>query len=234
MGDRRARFRAGARVGLGPSAATLPLGMTFGALAVAGGWGPWAPIVASMLAFSGSAQFVAATVLAGGGGVALAVSAAALMNARIVPMGLAIAPYLSGGRARKAVESLALVDASWVAAHLGDGRFDRYRLFGATAVQYPAWLGGTVLGVVFAPPSAVIETCGLDVIFPAFFLVLLIDELRGSRTRVGALSAALGGVISGLLLLVVPVGVALLGAAAAAAVGLAGGRAAGADEEVPA
>src|SRR3954454_4518358 len=148
------------RVGFGPAAATLPLGMTFGALAVTGGWGPWAPIVASMLAFSGSAQFAAATVLTGGGGGALAVTAAALMNARFVPMGLAIGPYLSGGRIRKAVESLALVDASWVGAHLGGGRFDRYRLFGATAVQYPAWLGGTVLGVVFAPSPAVIETYG--------------------------------------------------------------------------
>jgi predicted branched-subunit amino acid permease len=79
---------------------------------------------------------------------------------------------------------------------------------------------GTVLGVVFAPSPAVIETSGLDVIFPAFFLILLIDELRGSRSRTGVLSAVLGAVISGVLLLVVPVGVALLGATAAAAVGL--------------
>jgi len=228
------RFRAGMRVGFGPAAATLPLGMTFGALAVTGGWGPWAPIVASMLAFSGSAQFAAATVLTGGGGGALAVTAAALMNARFVPMGLAIGPYLSGGRVRKAVESLALVDASWVGAHLGGGRFDRYRLFGATAVQYPAWLGGTVLGVLFAPSPAVIDTYGLDVIFPAFFLILLIDELRGSRSRTGVLSAVLGAVISGVLLLVVPVGVALLGATAAATVGLPKTRDVGGEKEQPA
>ncbi len=233
MDDRRERFLAGMRVGLGPAMATLPLGMTFGALAVTGGWGPWAPIVASMLAFSGSAQFAAATVLAGGGGSALAVSAAALMNARFVPMGLAIGPYLSGGRLRKAVQSLTLVDASWVGAHVGGGRFDRYRLFGSTALQYPAWLGGTALGVVFAPPPAMIETYGLDVLFPAFFLILLIDELRGSRSRTGLLSAALGAVISGVLLLVVPLGVALLGSAAAAAVGLPATREVRVDHDQP-
>lgn len=220
MDDTGKRFRDGMRAGLGPAVATVPLGMAFGALAVSGGWGPWAPVVASMLVFSGSAQFTAATVLAGGGGGALALSAAGLMNARFVPMGLAIGPYLSGGRARKALESQAVVDASWVAAHLGGGRFDRYRLFGATAVQYPAWVGGTVAGVGFAPPPGVIATFGLDVVFPAFFLVLLIDELRGARRRTGVLSGVLGATISAVLLLVVPVGVALLGAALAATVGL--------------
>lgn len=220
MDDSGQRFRAGMRIGLAPAVATVPLGMMFGALAVGGGWGPWAPVVASMLAFSGSAQLTAATVLAGGGGGVLALSAAGLMNARFVPMGLAIGPYLSGGRARKALQSLALVDASWVAAHLGGGRFDRYRLFGAAAVQYPAWVVGTVLGVVFAPSPGVMATFGLDVVFPAFFLILLIDELRGSRSRTGVLSGVLGAAISAVLLLVVPVGVALLGAALAAATGL--------------
>jgi len=219
MDDAGKRFRDGMRIGLGPAVATVPLGMMFGALAVSGGWGPWAPVVASMFAFSGSAQFTAATVLAGGGGVVLALTAAGLMNARFVPMGLAIGPHLRGGRVRKALQSLALVDASWVAAHLGGGRFDRYRLFGATAVQYPAWVGGTALGVVFAPSPGVMAAFGLDVVFPAFFLVLLIEELRGSRSRTGVLTAVLGAAISAALLFVVPVGVALLGAALAAAAG---------------
>jgi len=218
VNDHRSRFLAGVRLGLGPAAATLPLGMTFGAFAASTGWGVWAPIVASTLAFSGSAQFAAATVLAGGGSGLLAVAAAALMNARFVPMGLALGPALSGGRLCKALQSLALIDASWAGAHVGDGRFDRFLLFGATAVQYPAWVGGTVLGVVFAPPPDVITTYGLDVIFPAFFLVLLIDELRGAKTARRLVSAALGALFSGVLLLIAPLGVALLGAALAAVV----------------
>lgn len=225
MHDHRARFLAGVRLGLGPAAATLPLGMTFGAFAVSTGWGVWAPIAASALAFAGSAQFAAATVLAGGGSALFAVAAGGLMNARFVPMGLALGSALPGGRLRKAVQSLTIVDASWAGAHVGGGRFDRFRLFGATAVQYPAWLGGTVLGVVFAPPPDVMAAFGLDVIFPAFFLVLLIDELRGERTVRRLLCAALGALCSGLLLLVAPLGVALLGATlAAVATGLPAGE----------
>lgn len=216
MNDHRARFLAGVRLGLGPAAATLPLGMTFGAFAVSTGWGVWAPIAASALAFAGSAQFAAATVLAGGGSALFAVAAGGLMNARFVPMGLALGSALPGGRVRKALQSLTIVDASWAGAHVGGGRFDRFLLFGATAVQYPAWVGGTVLGVVFAPPPDVMVSYGLDVIFPAFFLVLLIDELREERTIRRLLCAALGALCSGVLLLVAPLGVALLGATLAA------------------
>jgi Predicted branched-chain amino acid permease (azaleucine resistance) len=216
--DRRERFLTGVRLGLGPAAATVPLGMTFGAFAVSTGWGSWAPIVASALVFAGSAQFAAATVLAAGGGGLFAVVAGVLMNARFVPMGLALGPWLRGGRVRRALEALATVDASWAAAHVGGGRFDRLRLFGATLPQYPAWVGGTALGVLAAPSPEVITAFGLDVIFPAFFLTLLIDELRGARTARRMASAALGALITGVLLLVAPVGVALLGAAGAAVV----------------
>lgn len=228
MHDHKARFLAGMRLGLGPAAATLPLGMTFGAFAVSTGWGVWAPIVASALAFAGSAQFAAATVLAGGGSGLFAVAAGGLMNARFVPMGLALGSALPGGRIRKAIQSLTIIDASWAGAHVGGGRFDRFRLFGATVVQYPAWVFGTVLGVAFAPAPDVVTAFGLDVVFPAFFLVLLVDELRGGRTVRPTISAALGALLSGVLLLVAPVGVALLGAALAA---VATGVPAGAAEE---
>ena len=40
-----------------------------------------------------------------------------------------------------------MVDASWALANQGDGRFDRHMLIGATLPQYPAWVGGTALGV---------------------------------------------------------------------------------------
>ena len=108
MTGRRQGFAAGVRAGIGPAAATLPLGMTFGAFAVSAGWGAWVPLVGSVFAYSGSAQFAAVSVLASGGGAVVAVAAAALMNARMIPMGVAVTPSLSGGRLRRAVQSLAI------------------------------------------------------------------------------------------------------------------------------
>jgi predicted branched-subunit amino acid permease len=211
-------FAKGLRLGIGLALASFVLAVTFGAVARSAGWGVVAPIVCSLVVFSGSAQFALVTALTGGGGVAAAVAAAGLINGRFIPMGIAVAGDLRGGRLRRAVEGQAVVDGSWVAAHRGGGRFDRGLLFGATAVQWPAWVGGTVLGVVLAPPEGLMHTFGLDVVFPAFFLVLLVDELRASRRARAA--AGLGALIAGGLVLLLPAGVALLGSSTAALLGL--------------
>jgi 4-azaleucine resistance transporter AzlC len=217
-GSPRRRFLAGVRLGSGFGMAAFMLALTFGALARSNGWGIVAPIVCSVIVFSGSAQFALLTALAGGGGVAPAVTAAALINARFLPMGVAVGASLRGGRFRRALEGQAVVDASWAAAHVGGGRFDRERLIGATLPQWPLWVAGTALGAVFAPPAHVVQTLGLDVAFPAFFLVLLLDEaVVSGRAR---LAAALGGTIAGALVAVVPAGAALIGATVAALVGL--------------
>src|ERR1044072_4346810 len=118
----RARFRAGLRIGVSLAAASFLLAVTFGATVRAQGWGVVAPVVCSILVFSGSAQFALATALAGGG-IAPAIASAALINARFLPMGVAVTASLKGNRWRRAVEAQSVVDASWVAAHEGEGRF---------------------------------------------------------------------------------------------------------------
>jgi len=211
-------YWAGARVGAGLAASSFLLAVTFGAMARQSGWGVLAPIVASMTVFSGSAQFALAAALAGGGSAWAAVASAGLINLRFLPMALAVTPALLGGRLRRAMEGQAVVDASWVAAHLGEGRFDRRLLMGATLPQWPAWVAGTVVGVLIAPPALLERSLGLDVVFPAFFVLLLFDELRVSvRARAAGL---LGGVLTALLLLVLPVGPALIGGSTAALLGL--------------
>jgi 4-azaleucine resistance transporter AzlC len=216
--DARQRFRAGMRTGIGLAAAAFVLAVTFGATTRAEGWGALAPVVCSMLVFSGSAQFALATALAAGGGVVPAVASAALINGRFVPMGVAVTASLKGSRWRRAVEAQAVVDASWVAAHIGDGRFDRERLIGATIMQWPAWVAGTVVGVLVAPPPDLVDRLGLDLVFPAFFLLLLLDEVRAARRA--AVAAGIGAATAAGLLWLVPAGIALIGATVGALVGL--------------
>jgi 4-azaleucine resistance transporter AzlC len=211
-------YAGGLRVGVGIGVATFVMGVTFGALAHSLGWGAFAAIACSLLVFSGSAQFALASTLAGGGGIALGIGAAALINARFLPMGIAVASDLKGGRLRRALEAQAIVDASWATAHLGDGRYDRKKMIGATLVQLPAWVLGTVAGVVAAPSADVIHRFGLDVVFPAFFLLLLIDELRQSVQARWV--AGIAAVLAAGLALVVPVGLAIVGSGAAALIGL--------------
>src|ERR671920_354387 len=142
----RGVYFAGARAALPFALATFVLGISFGVLARSLEWGTLAPIVFSVITFSGSAQFAVAAVLGDGGGAAAAIVAAVLLNARFGPMGLAIAPYLKGGPLRRALEGQAVVDASWALASRGGGRFDREFMIGATVPQAAAWISGTIIG----------------------------------------------------------------------------------------
>ena len=218
--DSTRSFRSGLSTGFGLAAASFLLAISFGALTQSQGWGPVAPVICSLVVFSGSAQFAMVATLGAGGDALAAVIAAALVNIRYIPMGIAIAGDLRGGRLRRALEGQAVVDGSWAAAHLGGGRFDRSLLFGATVVQWPAWVAGTAIGVAVAPDPGLLHTLGLDALTPALVAVLLLDELR--RGREGWLSAGIGAGVAGAAIAVVSAGPALIaGAGAAALVALA-------------
>jgi 4-azaleucine resistance transporter AzlC len=209
-------LRPGLRKGLPLVLPTFAGGIAFGVLAEPV-MGSVAPIVMSLIVFSGAAQFAALTVLTAGGGVVAAVAAGMLMNGRWLPMGLAVGPYLKGRPWRRSLESLALVDASFALARRADGTFDRGILIGSTIPQYAAWVTGTAAGVfggaILSDPLAF----GVDAMFPAFFAVLLAGEAR-SRETIAA--AALGGLIALSLMPFTPAGVPVLAAAAAALLGL--------------
>ena len=190
--------------------------ISFGISARAAGVPGLAAIAMSAFVYAGSAQFAAVAILAQGGSVVAAVLAAALMNARYVAMGVAIGPSLKGGRSRRALEGQAVVDASWALANRGEGRFDRHTLFGSSAPQYATWLGGTVVGVLASGVLPHPEQLGVDAIFPAFFLALLLGEVK---TREAGAVAAAGAVVAVVLGLLAPGGIGILAASAVALAG---------------
>jgi 4-azaleucine resistance transporter AzlC len=211
-------IRAGVRAALPFVLPTLLLGVSFGVLAKPV-MGAAAPIVMSVSIFSGGAQFAALGVLASGGAIVAAIAAGLLMNARWVPMGFAVGPSLPGGALARALQSQAIVDASFAISSRGDGTFDRGLLIGATLPQASAWIAGTVLGVVAGDVLGDPTRLGLDAVFPAFYLTLLVEE--ASRGR--AIAAALAGAgIAVALMPFAPVGVPVIAAALAALIGLRG------------
>src|SRR5919197_2661697 len=95
----RSSVLAGVRAGLPFALPTFVLGVSFGVLARTL-MGPVAPIVMSAVLYAGAGQFAGLSVLAAGGGAGVAVGAGLLMNARWLPMSLAIGPSLAGGGPR--------------------------------------------------------------------------------------------------------------------------------------
>lgn len=211
-------FRAGFRAGVPFAIAGLALAVSFGILAEPV-MGPVAPVVMSAIVFAGSAQFAALAVLAAGGGALAAVVAGVLLNARYVPMGIALAPSLRGGPLRRALIGQGMIDFSWAAAARRGGSFDPRFMLGATAPAYPCWVVGTLAGVLAGDAIGDPGRLGLDAIFPAFFLALLLAG-EASTGRRAIVAAMLGAAIALALIPVAPPGVPVIAACLAALVGL--------------
>lgn len=209
-------LREGVRAGLTPAAASVLVGLSFGVVAEPV-LGPVVTIAMSALVFAGAAQFAATLVLAAGGPATAAIVAGLMLNLRFLPMGVAMAPWMRGSRLSRLAQSYFLVDASWALASRGGGRFEPLVMLGASLPAYPAWVAGTVLGVVGAGALGDPEALGLDALFPAFFLGLLFSELR----RPGAaVAAGAGAVIALALVPSTPAGVPVVAASLAALLAL--------------
>jgi 4-azaleucine resistance transporter AzlC len=209
-------YRTGARAALPLILPTAAIGISFGVLArpLMGGV---APIVMSMIVFSGAAQFAALTVLTAGGGVVAAIAAGMLMNARWLPMGFAVGPFLARPRLTRVLQAQGIVDASFAMASRGDGTYDRGVMIGATLVQWPSWVGGTVLGVLFGSALGDPKALGLDAMFVAFYVALLFEEAHG---REAIAASGLGALIALVLLPFTPAGIPVVAASGAALIGL--------------
>jgi 4-azaleucine resistance transporter AzlC len=207
---------AGARDVAPIALAALVIGMSFGILARDAGMGMLAPIVMSLTTFAGSAQMAAATVMQDGGAVAAAVAAAVLLNLRYVAIGVSVAPSLRGRGARRLAEAQLATDESWAIAQ-DQGRVNRERLIGAGLVLLVAWTAGTGAGVLGGSALGDPAAYGLDAMFPALFLALLVGQLGDGRARA---AASAGALIALLLTPVAPPGVPIIVAAAGALVAL--------------
>jgi 4-azaleucine resistance transporter AzlC len=211
------RHRDGARAAAPLAVAVAAFGISFGLLARAAGWGWLAPIAMSATTFAGSAQFATVSVLGGGGTVAAAVASALLLNARYGPIGVTVAPWLTGPAWSRFLHAQMVVDESWAIAAEGHGRYDVRMLVGAGLTLYAAWVGGTALGALGGEILGDPTTLGLDAAFPALFLALLVPQVRDRR----ALAAAvLGACIALALTPITPAGVPIVAASAACLLGV--------------
>jgi 4-azaleucine resistance transporter AzlC len=194
------------------AAASLAVGASFGAIAIAYGLPAWVPVVMSVLIFAGGAQFLAVGLLAAGNPVA-AVLAGLLLNARHLPFGLAVADTI-GTRWRDRLVGSHLMTDETVAFALAESdpaaRRRVYWLVGGSL--FVAWNTGVLLGVLLGGATGDPDALGLDAAFPAGLIALILQSLRDRETRLVALTgAALAVLLTPVLPAGLPVMCALLG-----------------------
>lgn len=197
--------------------AVAAFGVSFGVLANSTGFGTLPAIAMSIATFTGASQFAAVSILDSGGGVVAAVVAAGLLAARYIPIGLSVAPVITGRLPSRILQSVLILDESWAIANQGSGRFDRDMLLGAGGLMGIAWVSGTIVGVVGGDVLGDPATLGLDAAFPALFLALLVSQVKDRRA---AMAAVLGALIATSLIPFVRPGIPIVAATLACLVGL--------------
>jgi predicted branched-subunit amino acid permease len=185
-------LRAGFVDGLTFVPSTLLLGVIFGAGASAAGLGRVAAIAMSALVISGSAQF-AALPLWQENGIVVIVSALVL-SLRFGLMTASMAPRLAGRPAwLRAALGVCVTDENYaLAASRRGGELASGYVAGSWLGLYLAWLGGTIIGVVFGAQVPPLLQAPLEAVFPIVFLVIVVLTCTSRST---ALVAGLGGLL---------------------------------------
>jgi 4-azaleucine resistance transporter AzlC len=166
------------------------VGVSYGAVAVTAGFPLWLPVLTATLVLAGSSEFLFVGIIAGGGSPVAAVAAGLLVNARHLTYGLAIPDVIEPGWRRVAGTHL-MNDEAVVVALAQDGLARQRAAYWAAGIGIAAcWPGGALAGALLGRAVGSGGALGLDAVFPAATLALILPALRDGGTRRAALAGA--------------------------------------------
>ncbi len=196
-GSSEASFFDGVRASLPIVIGYVPIAFSFGVGATELGFSTAEAVLLSVLVYSGASQFMALTLLSGGGAVAVSIVTLLAMNVRHVLYG----PSLLGRAGRRAsvrrswAWAYGLTDEVFAAAigflAAGEKAWSERWMLGIGATAYVAWVSGTAAGAL-AGGGALAAWPALEAalgfMLPALFLALLLSIL--DRRQVPVVTAA--------------------------------------------
>jgi 4-azaleucine resistance transporter AzlC len=184
------------------------IGLSYGAIAVASGFPLWFPAAQSVLVLAGASEFLFIGIVAAGGNPLAAAATGLLVNARHLPYGLALpdmtgpdmtgpdmtGPEVSGRGWRRVLGSHVMNDESVVFALAQEDLPRKRAAYWACGLGVLlCWPAGAVLGALIGSVIGNTDAFGLDAMFPAVILALIVPALRD---RVTLRAALIGAVIA--------------------------------------
>ncbi|WP_010484968.1 AzlC family ABC transporter permease [Pseudomonas sp. S9] len=202
-------FSQGVRDMLPMLLGAMPFGIIYGSLAVAAGLSPWqtlamsvfffsgsAQFIAISLVFAGSAQFIAISLLSSGVGLTVLLLTTFVVNLRHALYSASLQPFVRHLPARWRMglafwltdEAFAVVQHRYA---LADQSLNKHWYFlGAALAMYSNWLLCTVIGLVFGQSVPNLAEWGLDFAMLATFIGIVVPMLRNCPQVAAALVAA--------------------------------------------
>ena len=194
----RAAFRAAFPVTVPVLTGYVCLGLAYGVLMSASGYGPLWSVLMSAAAFCGSMQYAVIPILAAGFEPLQAFLLTLMVNARHVLYGLSMLERYRGlGWARLPLiytlsdETFSLV--STVDPPEGVGRREFFLCI--SLLDYSYWVGATALGGLLGS-FIMFDTTGLDFALTALFVVLFLEQWKGKERRPAGAAGVACAVVS--------------------------------------
>jgi 4-azaleucine resistance transporter AzlC len=181
-----AEIRRGVVAALPMMLGMIPAALVLGAQAAQKGFSVAEVPLLTGLNFAGGSEFAAVALWTSPPHILLIVAITLLINSRHILMGATLAPYIQHLPRRVVYPALFLMcDESWALALVDARRGGGFRLahyLGLAIALYATWVVFTAIGGAIGPVFGDARIWGLDMAFPAIFLVLL----RGFWTGVAA------------------------------------------------
>ncbi|MEU8027696.1 AzlC family ABC transporter permease [Streptomyces sp. NPDC049099] len=185
------------------------VGVSFGAVSVAGGLPVWVPVLMSLVVYAGSAQFSAVGVLLAGGGPLAAAATGLLLNTRTAAFSLAVAEILGTGRVARFLGAHLVTDETVAFALAQPDPVRQRRAFWISGLGlFAVWNTGVLAGALAGGALGDTARYGLDAAFPAVLVALVLPQLRGDAAV--RRCAVIGAVVALVATPAVPAGVPVL------------------------
>lgn len=173
----------GVRLGIPIGFSFFVFGLTFGVAAIGQGLTPLSAGLASMFVFSGSSQFLILDSFGHPKVLAAIALSVFLLNIRHIVMG---ATLLSSTPTAplwlRVLGLLFMIDETWAVAMSPEAKADRLRvLIGCGIVAMAAWVLGTILGAILSKFIVDPKRFGIDFVYFAVFLFILVSIWRQNR-----------------------------------------------------
>ncbi len=200
-GTPRSEFWAGVRATFPLVVGAIPFGILFGAVAVTSGLSGAAAAAMSALVFAGSAQFIAAGLVASGAGLAVIVLTTFVVNLRHALYSASLAPYLKHLGQRWLLplgfwltdETYAVVIERFVRG--ADAPHKHWYQFGSALFMYLNWQLCTWIGIWAGQSLPNPEAWGLDFALPVTFIGMVVPTIRRRSVLLCALAAGAGSLV---------------------------------------
>lgn len=190
---KKAVFRSAFRDTIPVLTGYVVLGMGFGIVMHANGYGFLWAVAMSLFIYAGSMQFAAIGLLTGGASMLTVALTTLAVNARHLFYGISMVEPYKGTGARKPYLIFALTDETYSLV-CGENKGTDYNFY-VSVLNQAYWVGGTAIGAVLGTALR-FDTTGIDFALTALFITVFVEQWLSSEKHFSAIAGVVISVVS--------------------------------------